>query len=63
VGIEDNNGDAISCIVLMLDSLAKENNSLVEIETFHDDNCKIFEVIKDREVSNKEINEHEPTSE
>ena len=43
MGIEDNNGDAISCIVLMLDSLAKENNSLVEIETFHDDNCKIFE--------------------
>ena len=63
MGIEDNNGDAISCIVLMLDSLAKENNSLVEIETFHDDNCKIFEVIKDREVSNKEINAHEPTSE
>ncbi len=63
MGIEDNNGDAISCIVLMLDSLAKENDSLVEIETFHDDNCKIFEIIKDREVSNEEINQHEPTSE
>jgi len=31
--VELNNGDALSCIVLMLDSLAHSNNSIVEIET------------------------------
>ena len=62
MGIEQNNGGAISCIVLMLDSLASENNSAVVVETFHDDGCDIFDVLKDEGISNSSINEHHPTS-
>jgi len=63
VALEDNNGDAISCIVLMIDSLAHENDSAVEIETFHEKDCEISNLIKDSDASNKEINEHSPVSE
>jgi len=41
-----NNGDALSCIVLMLDSLAYSNGSTVEIETLHDQECLIFAHMK-----------------
>jgi len=44
--VELNNGDALSCIVLMLDSLAHSNNSVVEIETLHDSDCHILVTLK-----------------
>ena len=62
VALEDNNGDAISCIVLMVDSLAKENESMVVIETLHEDDCHIFEYMGKVRESNDTIGEHEPTS-
>lgn len=62
MGIEDNNGDAISCIVLMLDSLASENMSEVTVQTYHNDECKIFHVMEEESISNESINEHHPTS-
>ena len=45
VALENNNGDAISCIVIMVDSLARENDSAVEVETFHKEDCEIFNLI------------------
>ena len=62
VALENNNGDAISCIVIMVDSLARENDSAVEVETFHKEDCEIFNLITDREASNKEIDAHSPVS-
>ena len=62
MGIEDNNGDAISCIVLMMDSLASENRADVTVQTYHNDDCEIFRMMQDESVSNESINEHEPTS-
>ena len=40
VGI--NNGDAIFCIIMVLDSLARSNNSIVEIETLHTELCPLL---------------------
>jgi hypothetical protein len=40
VGI--NNGDVISCIIMVLDSLARSNNSVVEIETLHTELCPLL---------------------
>ena len=40
VGI--NNGDAISCIIMVLDSLARSNDSVVEIETLHTESCPLL---------------------
>jgi len=40
VGI--NNGDAISCIIMVLDSLARSNDSVVEIETLHKESCPLL---------------------
>ena len=62
MGIEQNNGDAISCIVLMLDSLASENNSVVTLETFHSDSCGIFNAMKEEDITNESINKHHATS-
>lgn len=47
MALEGNNGDTISCIVLIIDSLARENESMVVIETLHEKGCHIFETIKD----------------
>ena len=60
--VELNNGDALSCIVLMLDSLAHSNNSIVEIETLHDGDCYIFDHLKQEELTNKELGALQPTS-
>ena len=60
--VELNNGDALSCIVLMLDSLAHSNNSVVEIETLHDSDCHIFNHLKEKQLTNKELGELTPTS-
>tara|TARA_R100000781_G_scaffold106120_1_gene70084 strand:- start:687 stop:1166 length:480 start_codon:yes stop_codon:yes gene_type:complete len=62
VGIEDNNGDAISCIVLMIDSLANDSNVMVTLKTVHADECDIFSHMKEQGVDNESINEHEATS-
>mgnify|MGYP003624176751 CR=1 FL=1 len=37
-----NNGDAISCIIMALDSLARSNNAVVEIETLHAEACPLL---------------------
>tara|TARA_R110000765_G_scaffold282918_1_gene379931 strand:- start:197 stop:676 length:480 start_codon:yes stop_codon:yes gene_type:complete len=37
-----NNGDVISCIIMALDSLARANNSIVEIETLHTGLCPLL---------------------
>ena len=63
VGIEDNNGDAISCIVLMLDSLARENHSQVTVETVHVEDCRIHDAMEEGGITNDTINEHEAVSE
>ena len=57
-----NNGAALSCIVLMLDSLASSNNSTVEIETLHDNECLIFSHIKEAHLSNEDLGRLRPTS-
>lgn len=62
VALEDNNGDAISCIVLMLDSLAYENGSLVTIETLHEESCSIFKYMENEALTNEGLAKHEPTS-
>ena len=62
VALEDNNGDAISCIVLMVDSLAKENDSIVTIETLHEEDCHIFKYMGQEKESNETIGKYEPTS-
>ena len=61
--LRDNNGDAISCIVLMLDSLARENHSQVTVETVHVEDCHIHEAMKKNAITNDTINEHEAISE
>lgn len=40
VGI--NNGDVISCIIMVLDSLARSNGTIVEIETLHAGSCPLL---------------------
>ena len=62
VELEGNNGDAISCIVLMVDSLAKDNESMVVIETLHEEDCHIFEYMGKEKQSNDSIGKYEPTS-
>jgi hypothetical protein len=62
VALEDNNGDAISCIVLMVDSVARDHESMVVIETLHEEGCHIFEYMGKERQGNDSIGEHEPTS-
>ena len=62
VGLEDNNGDAISCVVLIVDSLARENESMVAIETLHKEGCHIFQYVGEEEQSKNMIGEYKPTS-
>ena len=62
VGLEDNNGDAISCVVLIVDSLARENESMVAIETLHKEGCHIFQYMGEEEQSKNMIGEYKPTS-
>ena len=63
MALEDNNGDAISCIVLMVDSLARENESQVTIETVHFEDCRIHDAMEESGISNESINEPEAISE
>jgi len=63
VALEDNNGDAISCIVLMVDSLARDNHSQVTIETIHAEDCHIHDAMEERSITNDTINEHGAISE
>jgi hypothetical protein len=60
--VELNNGNALSCIVLMLDSLAHSNNSVVEIETLHNSDCMIFDHLEQEKLTNKSLGEMKPTS-
>ena len=60
--VELNNGDALSCVVIMLDSLAHSNNSIVEMETLHDSDCCVFDYFKEEQITNKELSELTPTS-
>tara|TARA_R110000737_G_scaffold338364_1_gene359333 strand:+ start:389 stop:859 length:471 start_codon:yes stop_codon:yes gene_type:complete len=62
VELGDNNGDAISCIVLLVDSLARENESLVVIETLHEDGCSIFGYVGEGGQNKDMIGDHKPTS-
>jgi len=54
VALESDNGDAIACLVLMIDDLASQNNSLVIIETFHDDGCGLFSYMEENNISNED---------
>jgi len=62
VGLEDNNGDAISCIVFIVDSLARDNESMVVIETLHEEGCHIFQYVEKEGLSKDMIGKHRPTS-
>lgn len=62
VALEGNNGDTISCIVLIIDSLARENESMVVIETLHQDSCHIFQRMGGEEQGKDMTGGHEPTS-
>jgi|TARA_R110000744_G_scaffold198235_6_gene317474 hypothetical protein len=44
-----NNGNALSCVVLFIDSLAYENGSQAFIETRHTKDCGIHEYIADED--------------
>ncbi len=63
VELEGNNGDAISCIVLMVDSLAKDNESMVLSKLCMKEDCHIFEYMGKEKESNETIGKYEPTSE
>lgn len=60
--LKGSNGPAISCIVFMVDSLARDNDAKVTIETLHQDDCRIFEHMKENDITNDTIGEHKPTS-
>ena len=62
VELEGNNGDTISCIVLIIDSLARENESMVVIETLHEDSCYIFRYMGGEKQSKDRTGRHKPTS-
>jgi len=62
VELKNNNGDALSCIVMMLDSLAKSNNSAVTIETLHDSGCGIFGHLKEDGITNEQLSNIDPLS-
>lgn len=62
VALESDNGDAIACLVLMIDDLASQNNSLVIIETFHDDGCGLFSYMEENNISNEDLGKLGPTS-
>lgn len=63
VELKENNGDALSCIVMMLDSLAKSNNTAVTIETLHDSDCEIFAHLKEGGLTNEDLSKVDPLSE
>ncbi len=60
--IEGNNGDAISCIILLLDSIAHENEAMVVVETHHHDDCTLHQYMKDKGITNEVLEQMEPTS-
>lgn len=62
VDIESNNGDAISCVVLLLDNIAHENNAMVMVTTHHEDDCALHRHMDDSALTNDVLEEMEPTS-
>ena len=62
VELKESNGSAISCIVLIIDSLARENESAVVIETLHEEGCYIFGQVEEEGQNKDMIGDHKPTS-
>ena len=61
--VPGNKGDALSCIVFMVDGVARDNNASVHLETIHEEGCHLISLVDHKSVNNETINEHEATSE
>ena len=62
VGLENNNGDAISCIILLLDNLAVSNDAEVVVVTMHQDECALHKHMEDKDLSNDVLSKLDPIS-
>tara|TARA_R110000824_G_scaffold229092_1_gene416757 strand:+ start:1740 stop:2219 length:480 start_codon:yes stop_codon:yes gene_type:complete len=62
VVVENNNGDALVCLIILIDSIALENNSAVVVETHHQEDCTLVDYMKERELSNESLGKLDPTS-
>lgn len=62
VALENNNGDAISCIILLLDTLAIDNDARVVVVTIHQSECAFHEYMEDSGLSNDVLVKMDPKS-
>jgi len=62
VDVINNNGDALVCVIILIDSIALENNSAVIVETYHEGNCALMDYMKEQELSNESLGELDPRS-
>ena len=62
VDVDNNNGDVLSCIIILLDSIALENNAAVIVETHHNENCTLISRMEEQGWSNETISGLDPTS-
>jgi len=69
VVVDNNNGDALVCVIIFLDSIALENNSAVVVETYHQEGCTLVDHMesdghdfKERGWSNESLSKLDPTS-
>ena len=60
--VPGNNGDALSCVVLMTDGVARDSNASVDFETVHEEKCHLLSLADQEIVSNEAIREHEASS-
>ncbi len=60
VDVDNNNGDILSCIIILIDSIALENNAAVVVETHHNEDCTLVLRMKEEGWSNEEITDLDP---
>ena len=62
VDVDNNNGDVLSCIIILIDSIALENNAAVVVETHHNKDCTLVGRMEEEGWSKEVINGLDPTS-
>jgi len=63
VVVDNNNGDALSCVVILVNSIALENHSAVVVETYHRDGCALMDHVDRGEWSNESLGKMNPIGE